>query len=244
MLLEGMVAIVSLCCVMRLTKDHTLVADLSKLAPNRIYAEGIGSFLQALGVPGQFAVSFALMAFTTFVYDTLDVCTRLGRFIIQELTGWHDAKGRWLGTILTGGAPAFFVTQTLVGADGKEQPLWRIFWNLFGASNQLLAALTLLGITVWLWQTRRAWWVWLVAGIPTVWMYAMSSWALVQIISANIAANQKLATPLLSNQLIIGISSLLLILAVAMLAEAAISLLSRNKGTSDPNLPAVATVPA
>ena len=57
--------------------------------------------------------------------------------------------------------------------------VWAIFWNLFGASNQLLAALTLLGITVWLWRTRRVWWVWLVTGLPTVWMYTMSTWALV-----------------------------------------------------------------
>lgn len=246
MLLEAMVAIVSLCCVMRLARDSQLIRDLTaqKIGPNAIYAEGIGAFLQTLGVPGQFAVSFALMAFTTFVYDTLDVCTRLGRFIIQELTGWHDAKGRWLGTIVTGGAPAFFVTQSLVGDNGKVQPLWRIFWNLFGASNQLLAALTLLGITVWLWRTRRAWWVWLVAGIPTVWMYAMSSWALVQIISSNVRVIREQDTPLLSNQLIVGISSLLMILAVAMLAEAALAMFGRNQGTSDPNLPAVAAAPA
>ena len=51
------------------------------------------------------------MAFTTFVYDTLDVCTRLGRYIIQELTGWHDATGRWLGTALTAGVPLFFLLQ-------------------------------------------------------------------------------------------------------------------------------------
>jgi carbon starvation protein len=225
---------------MRLAQGDPLLSG----TPNRIYAEGIGSFLQTLGVPAQFAVSFALMAFTTFVYDTLDVCTRLGRFIIQELTGWHGAKGRWVGTLLTGGAPAFFVTQTLAASDGTPQPLWKIFWSLFGASNQLLAALTLLGVTVWLWQTRRAWWVWLVAGLPTVWMYAMSSWALVQIISENLAAIRSQATPQLSNQLIVGISSLLMILAVAMLVEAALALLGRSKGTSDPNLPAVAAAPA
>jgi carbon starvation protein len=232
MLLEGMVAVISLCCVMRLTKDHSLVVE----TPNRIYAEGIGSFLQTLGIPAQFAVSFALMAFTTFVYDTLDVCTRLGRFIIQELTGWHDAKGRWLGTILSGGVPAFFVTQTLAAPDGTPQPLWKIFWSLFGASNQLLAALTLLGITVWLWQTRRAWWVWLVAGIPTAWMYVMSSWALAQIISANVAAIQKQPSPLLSNQLIVGISAMLMLLAVAMLGEAALAVLGSRRSTP-PTLP-------
>ncbi len=53
--------------------------------------------------------------------------------------------------------------------------MWSVFWPLFGASNQLLAALTLVGVTVWLWRTRRAWWVFLVAGIPAVLMYVMSS---------------------------------------------------------------------
>ena len=57
-------------------------------------------------------------------------------------------------------------------------PAWKMFWNLFGASNQLLAALTLLGVTVWLWRTRREAWVWLVTGVPTAFMYAMSTWAL------------------------------------------------------------------
>ncbi len=242
MLLEGMVAVISLCCVMRLAQNHPLVMNPKAVKPNLVYAEGIGAFMQALGVPGQFAVSFALMAFTTFVYDTLDVCTRLGRFIVQELTGMHNAKGRWIGTIVTGGAPAFFVMLTLNGPDGKPQPLYRIFWNLFGASNQLLAALTLLGITVWLWKTRRAKWVWLVAGIPTVWMYAMSSWALVQIISSNVKILQGQSTPLLANQLIVGISSLLMILAVAMLCEAALALFGGKRGTPGPNLPAA--VPA
>ena len=107
-------------------------------------------------------------------------CTRLGRYIIQELTGWKDAKGRWLGTCLTAGVPLYFLLQPpSLGPDGKEVALYRVFWNLFGASNQLLAALTLLGVTVWLWRTRRETWVWIVTGLPCVWMYAMSSWALV-----------------------------------------------------------------
>ncbi|MGE3778668.1 MAG: carbon starvation protein A [Pirellulaceae bacterium] len=175
MLLEGMVAIVSLCCVMVLAQDGALARDPK---PNLIYANGIGGFLQTFGIPKAFAVSFALMAFTTFVYDTLDVCTRLGRYIIQELTGWHDARGKWLGTLLTAGAPAFFVMQKVVDAQGRPVPAWRMFWSLFGASNQLLAALTLLTVTVWLWRTRGQWWVWLVTGVPTVWMYVMSTWAL------------------------------------------------------------------
>jgi len=223
MLLEALVAVLSLCCVMRLAAG----SPLAKATPNLIYAEGIGSFMGTLGVPAQFAVSFGLMAFTTFVYDTLDVCTRLGRYIIQELTGWQDVKGKVLGTLLTGGVPVFFVTQTIVDDQQKPVPLWRVFWTLFGASNQLLAALTLLCVTVWLWRTRRAWWVWLVAGLPTVWMYTMSNWALARIIGAQWARLQQPEAPL-ATYLILAISSLLAALALLMLVEAVLALQSQG----------------
>ena len=121
--------------------------------------------------PTSFAMAFGLMAFTTFVYDTLDVCTRLGRFIVQELTGLHNWAGRLLGSALTAGVPLFFVMRTMVNAKGEPIPVWRVFWPLFGASNQLLAALTLLGVTVWLWRTKRSPLVWLITGVPTVVMY-------------------------------------------------------------------------
>ena len=149
--------------------------------PNFVYALGMGRFLEILGVPTALGVSFALMAFTTFVYDTLDVCTRLGRYIIQELTGLSGKAGAWLGTGLTAGAPLFFLLRPHLDAAGNPVPAWRTFWNLFGASNQLLAALTLLGITVWLWRTRREVWVWYVTGLPTLFMYVMSTWALVSL---------------------------------------------------------------
>jgi carbon starvation protein len=176
MLLEGMVAVVSLCCVMMFAEGAPeLIANGKVRPPNLIYAAGIGEFLKVTGLPQQIGITFVLLAFTTFVYDTLDVCTRLGRFIIQELTGWRGRGGRWFGTALTAGVPLFFL---LRHPSDAAKPVWLLFWNLFGASNQLLAALTLLGVTVWLWRTRRAKWVWLVTGLPTAFMYVMSTWAL------------------------------------------------------------------
>jgi carbon starvation protein len=176
MLLEAMVAIVSLACVMTLPADSSLVSQ----PPNFVYALGMGRFLEILGIPAVVGVSFALMAFTTFVYDTLDVCTRLGRYIIQELTGMTGRAGAWLGTAITAGAPLLFLLRPQVAADGSPVPAWRMFWGLFGASNQLLAALTLLGVLVWLARTRRnASWIWPVVGLPTALMYVMSTWALV-----------------------------------------------------------------
>lgn len=182
MLLEGMVAVVSLCCVMRLAVDSPLVSGPGGPKPNFLYAQGIGSFLSVLGIPTTFAVSFGLMAFTTFVYDTLDVCTRLGRYIIEELIGRRDRWGKAIGALLTVGVPVPLLLHQSVDASGRLVPAWRVFWNLFGASNQLLAALTLLGVTVWLWRTRRAKWALLMCGLPTLIMYAMSTWALLRII--------------------------------------------------------------
>jgi len=232
MLLEAMVAIVSLCCVMAVTRET--IGD--KVQPNFIYARGIGNFLNTLGVPPAFGVSFALMAFTTFVYDTLDVCTRLGRFIVQELTGWHDARGRWLGAGLTAGVPLFFVMQSMTDASGKPIPVWQAFWSLFGASNQLLAALTLLGVTVWLWRTRGAWWVWLVTGVPTVFMYAMSAWALVDIIRVRFKSG-------LTVDPVAWIAVVLVALAAMMLVEA-IRVLAGNRPAARPPVGRTAPVGA
>lgn len=177
MLIEGMVSVVSLACVMMLT-----VEAAKGKSPDFIYAMGSSSFLAQIGIPVSFGVMFALLAFTTFVYDTLDVCTRLGRYIFQELTGMEGRLGRWMGTFVTAAVPLLFVMQTATDAKGNPIPAWRMFWALFGASNQLLAALALIGLTVWLWRTYRREWVWVIAGIPTVVMYVMSVWALLSFI--------------------------------------------------------------
>jgi carbon starvation protein len=176
MLLEGMVATLALACVMILPAGSALLDR----EPNIVYAHGISQFLSVLYIPATFAMAFGLMAFTTFVYDTLDVCTRLGRYIIQELTGLHNWAGRLLGSALTAGVPLFFVMRTTLNAGGEPIAVWKVFWPLFGATNQLLAALTLLGVTVWLWRTKRSRVVWLVTGVPTAVMYTMSSWALIK----------------------------------------------------------------
>ena len=232
MLLEAMVAIVSLACVMVMTHDPNLV----KPNANLIYAQGMGRFLETLRVPMSFAIPFALMAFVTFVYDTLDVCTRLGRYIIQELTGWKDAKGRWLGTILTAGVPLYFLLQpTKFDALGRAIPLYTTFWKLFGASNQLLAALTLLGVTIWLWRTRRETWVWAVTGIPCVFMYVMSSWALVAMTWPQFI-NKETRGFALPKDPVPWIGIVLLGLAALMLVEAVIAL----RGDRKPPAPGLA----
>ncbi|MFM8734361.1 MAG: carbon starvation protein A [Pirellulales bacterium] len=226
MLLEAMVAVVSLSCVMVLAGDD----PRAKQPPNFVYALGMGRFLEILGVPAAIGVSFALTAFTTFVYDTLDVCTRLGRYIAQELTGLTGRVGAWLGTAITAGVPLIFLLRPNLDADGNPVPAWKMFWSLFGASNQLLAALTLLGITVWLWRTRRESWVWLVTGLPTGFMYVMSIWALVSMTLPRFRGADGWTLPA---DPVPWVGVVLLALAAVMLVEAIRAVLA-PQGPADP----------
>ena len=225
MLLEAMVAVVSLCCVMMFAQG---APEITGKPPNLIYAMGLANFVEAIGVPVEFAVSFALLAFTTFVYDTLDVCARLGRFIIEELTGLKGALGRWLGTGLTVGVPLLFLWNAGTDATGKPVEIWKVFWSLFGASNQLLAALALLGVTVWLWRTRRQVWVWLVVGLPTLWMYVMSTWALGAMILPKFQRDGEWIIP---SDMVAWVGLVLIALAALMLVEALLAMFGQRTST-------------
>jgi len=90
--------------------------------------------------------------------------------------------GKTFATALTAGVPLFFVMRTVLDAGGNPIPAWRVFWNVFGASNQLLAGLALISITIWLYKTARNRWVWVVSFLPAVWMFLMSNWALLRMI--------------------------------------------------------------
>ncbi len=209
MLLEGLVALIALATVMMLAPG---AADAQQ-PPDRIYAQGLATFVQQFGVNPRFAMSFVLLAFATFIFDTLDVATRLGRYIVQELFGWKGTGGRIWATLLTLALPAWCVTVTITDPSGKVVPAWRVFWTVFGTSNQLLAALTLLGLSTWLKRKGKPWGF---AMIPCAFMMAMTLWALGVLISGwwgRLATGGKLLDP-------IGITSLVLAgLALTLLWE-------------------------
>lgn len=162
MLLEAMVAVLALSTVM------LLAPETRPGTPDAVFAQGIGTFLGHLGVPVAFAVTFGLLAFSTFVFDTLDVCTRLGRYVFQEMTGLQGRGAGLLATAATLAFPAAYLAVAEAGA-------WRQFWIIFGTSNQLLAALTLIGLAVWFRSLGRN--PWPVLG-PAVFMLAVTGLAL------------------------------------------------------------------
>jgi carbon starvation protein len=168
MLAEGLVAILALSTVMIMSAD-----DVRGLTPGTVYGNGLGEFLTLIigkeNLP--FAITFGAMAFSTFVFDTIDVATRLGRYLIQELTGLKTLSGAALATFVTAGVPALILSMAGEGS-------WSRFWTLFGASNQLLAALTLLSVTMWLKQSGRR-----VAftAVPLIFVLVITLWALISI---------------------------------------------------------------
>lgn len=208
MLAEGFVALIALVTVMIVAQDA-----LRGKAPGTIYGNGIGQFLTL--IIGQdklaFAVTFGAMAFSTFVFDTLDVCTRLGRYIVQELFGWTGRIGALMGTLGTMALPMYFILFAPPNS-------WAKFWTLFGASNQLLAALTLLSITVWLYQARQRIAFTL---LPMIFVLVITLWALIMLVIGNLRIT-KIGSGQLDIELVNAIAAAALVVLALYLAVLAL----------------------
>jgi carbon starvation protein len=205
MLLEGLVAVLAIATVMMLSAGDPIL----KNDPNLIYANGIAKYLGLIGIGFNVAFPFALLAFSTFVYDTLDVSTRLGRYIFQEIFGLKSLAGAAFATSATLLLPLIFLMLT------KEKG-YLVAWPIFGTSNQLLASLTLLAISIWMKKTGKNAWI---AIIPTLFMLVMTMWSLVlQIIPFINTFGQKVE----SDVIISGVFGIiLLILGIWLLIESA-----------------------
>jgi len=165
MLLEAIVAVLALVTIMILPQGDALL----KQDPNFIYASGLSQYLGMIGINVTIALTFALLAFSTFVYDTLDVTTRLARYIVQEIFNWKSRCGAVIATFLSLLLPLIFLLVT------KEKG-YIVAWPIFGTSNQLLASLTLLAISVWLIKTGKNA---VYTIIPMIFMLVITLWSLI-----------------------------------------------------------------
>lgn len=211
MLCEALVAVIALSTVIIFAPE-----EVSGLKAGAIYGKGIGEFL-SIFVGKEYlhlAITFGAMAFSTFVFDTLDVTTRLGRYLLQELFQWKGRLSSLFATALTVGIPLIFV---LLANEGS----YLQFWTLFGASNQLLAALALLSITFWLAQSNRPYFFTL---IPMLFVLGITLWAL------GILAWESLHSEGFSLQTLNGIFAVaLIVLALFLVGNAVVKAWQRKE---------------
>ena len=180
--------------------------------PFAIFSAGVAGFLEKMGVPVQVATVFMTMCVSALALTSLDSVARIGRMSFQELflgDTTDPSKMSPLQRVLTNKYFATVVTLffgyllTLGGYNNV--------WPLFGSANQLLAALVLIALAVFLKTTGRTGWM---LYFPMGMMLVVTFTALVQKTIAlvqNVAAGQ--ATFLVDGlQLIVAV--LLMVLGV------------------------------
>jgi len=172
MLVEGLLAVFALACV-------GVSGGIGEGGPVQAFARGSALFFNTIGVPQELGMTFATLAVSTFLLTTLDTCTRLTRFLLEELFDWRGAGSRYLGSLLVLLLPALAGFATFTAPDGSVLPAWKAVWPLFGATNQLLAALALITFVVFLKHRRIAFGF---ALIPAAVMVVMPVLALVMMV--------------------------------------------------------------
>ena len=146
--------------------------------PFAIFSSGVAGFLEKLGVPVQVATVFMTMCVSALALTSLDSVARIGRMSFQELFYGEstDPKqmtpaqrvltNKYFATVIT----LFFGYLLTLGGYSNV-------WPLFGSANQLLAALVLIALAVFLKTTGRTGWT---LYIPMFVMLAVTFTALIQ----------------------------------------------------------------
>ena len=185
MLVEGVLGVMALVAVMAM--EPASFVELGK-NPAAAFAVGISSFSASLGMDVNYAKIFISLAISAFMMTSLDTATRLARFLLQELF-MPKAKSetadesvvktlnplrrlcinKYVASLL------IVLVSVFMALSGEAGSLWPIF----GASNQLMAALTFLVITLWLLSRGANFYI---ALIPMFFMMFMSLWGVVQVV--------------------------------------------------------------
>lgn len=206
MLTEGLLAVVSLTAAAVLLKsDYASFLTKSGGGPIALFSTSVGNFMVALGIPLHVGKTFAALAVSAFALTSLDTATRLSRYAFQEFFETPGnvkqsilAKNRFIGTTVS----VFF--GGVLALSGQ----WKAIWPIFGSANQLLAALALLAVSVWLAQlgTKNAF-----TRYPMYFMFAVTLTALINLIVKNLLNN---------NYLLMVMAMLLFIVAVVLAFQA------------------------
>jgi len=208
MLIEGILAIVALITAAVLAKE-SLSELLEAGGPVKVFSTGVGNFMSSFGIPLEAGMSFTALAVSAFAMTTLDTATRLGRLVFQELFEPQGSEDNASNNFSIISNMYVATTITVVAAAGLTlSGQWSAIWPIFGSVNQLLAALSLLAVSVWLanaGKSNNA------TKIPMIFVFIVTIIALTQLIISNFAAG---------NVLLGILSCLLLLLALVLIYQA------------------------
>ncbi len=120
---------------------------------------GGGALIESLGIPPALSKTIMAVLVISFAATTLDTATRIQRFILMEIgqvINFSILKNRYTATIVAI-VPALLLTLWHVKdpISGKEIQAGWALWPIFGASNQMLAALTLMMISIYFWKRKK-----------------------------------------------------------------------------------------
>jgi len=191
MLVEGLLALMALTSVAYLTRGQYFEQLNAGATPVGLFASGLSSFTARIGLNPEVGMTFFALTIAAFLLTTLDTATRLTRFAWQELFLPREGSGKKVGVVSKGVSNPVLATGVVVLLSSYlafSGNAWDI-WPVFGASNQMLAALTLLIVTLYLVRKRANFWV---ALIPMLFMSTVTVWALVQLFQRNWGSNTML----------------------------------------------------
>jgi len=117
------------------------------------FIDGAGRFVAGLGIPADLARSLIAVMVVSFALTTLDSATRLLRYNVEEIgetLRLRPLGSRWVSSTVAVAAIAWFAFYRIDG-----QPAGLALWQLFGATNQLLAGLALLVVALYLIRRGR-----------------------------------------------------------------------------------------
>ncbi|TGK62274.1 carbon starvation protein A [Leptospira wolffii] len=195
-------------------------AGIQGLAPSvGAYIYGTGRFISQLGFGESFAQGFIALIVVSFALTSLDSATRLLRYNIEEIAESFRSEwirkvmgDRYVSSILACVAIGFFAFLQ-IDQGGKKTTAGLALWKLFGTTNQLLAGLALLVVTVYLLYSKKKTWI---SFIPMVFVLSATLWAMV------VNFYDFLFSPSPS-YLLAGVGGFLIILTVWLLAEAVLA---------------------
>lgn len=152
MVLESLLAVLALCVAgAAASQDGTPASG----TPFQIFSRGVAGFFEMFGIPVHFATVFMTMCVSALALTSLDAVARIGRMSFQELFAVDDMKNAkpWRKVLCN---PYFSTIVTLLFGFVLTKIGYANIWPLFGSANQLLSALVLITLCVFMKVTGRS----------------------------------------------------------------------------------------